>query len=70
MSTEPESDLPEDLAAPARQALKQAGYTSLEDLSRATEADVLGLDGMGPTALARLRRALEETGRSFASSRE
>lgn len=69
MSIEPDSDLPEDLAAPARQALEEAGYTSLEDLSHATEADVLGLHGMGPTALARLRRALKETGRSFASSR-
>lgn len=66
MTTEPESDLPEDLAEPARQALTEAGYTSLEDLSHATEADVLGLHGMGPTALARLRRALKETGRSFA----
>lgn len=70
MSTQSDSDLPEDLAEPARRALEEAGYTSLEDLSGATEADVLGLHGMGPTALARLRRALNETGRSFASSRE
>lgn len=63
-----ESDLPQDLGAPAQQALTEAGYTSLEDVSKATEADLLSLHGMGPTALARLRRALKETGRSFASS--
>lgn len=69
MTSEPESDLPGNLSEQARRALTEAGYTSLEDLSHATEADVLGLNGMGPTALSRLRRALEATGRSFASSR-
>lgn len=69
MTNESESDLPPDLAEPAHRALTQAGYSSLEDVAEATEADLLALHGMGPTALARLRRALEATGRSFASSR-
>lgn len=64
-----ESDLPQDLGAPALRALAEAGYSSLEDVTEATEAELLGLPGMGPTDLARLRLALEATGRSFASSR-
>lgn len=68
MSSESETDLPRELAAPARRALEQAGYRSLEDVSRASESDLLRLHGMGPTALARLRRALEASGLSFADS--
>lgn len=69
MTDDRETDLPRDLGAPAQRALTEAGYTSLEQISQATEADLLVLHGMGPTALARLRRALQATGRSFASSR-
>lgn len=64
-----ETDLPSDLGERARRALSEAGYTSLEAISQATEADLLALHGMGPTALARLRRALEAAGKTFASSR-
>jgi hypothetical protein len=58
------TDLPK-LAAPARRALTGAGYTSLEDLTRATESEVKALHGMGPNAMAALRAALAERGLSF-----
>jgi hypothetical protein len=58
------SDLPR-LAAPARRALAGAGYTRLEDLTKATESEVMQLHGMGPNAMRALRTALEERGLSF-----
>jgi ERCC4-type nuclease len=63
MGTDP-TDLPK-LAAPARRALLAAGYTSLEDLTEVSEAEVMKLHGMGPNAMRALRAALEERGLSF-----
>jgi len=59
-----DTDLPK-LAAPARRALVGAGYTRLEDLTKATESEVMQLHGMGPNAMRALRTALEERGLSF-----
>ncbi len=67
-SKETESDLPADIAAPARRALLGAGYVRLEQLTRISEAEVLALHGMGPKALARLRRALAARDQSFAAA--
>jgi DNA-directed RNA polymerase alpha subunit len=64
--TSAESDLPANLAAPARRALSSAGYTRLEQLTRVTEADLSKLHGMGPKAIDQLRQALAEKGLSFA----
>jgi hypothetical protein len=58
------TDLPK-LAAPARRALNGAGYTRLEDLTKATESEVRKLHGMGPNAMQALRNALRERGLSF-----
>jgi DNA-directed RNA polymerase alpha subunit len=60
-----ESDLPTELASPARRALVGAGYVRLEQLTRLSEADVLHLHGMGPKAMDQLRRALAARGLSF-----
>jgi predicted flap endonuclease-1-like 5' DNA nuclease len=57
------------LSAPARRALAGAGITSLEQLSRLTEADVARLHGMGPNAMAKLREMLAAQGRAFAKAR-
>ncbi|MEW9532177.1 DNA-binding protein [Microbispora sp. NPDC049125] len=59
-----QADLPK-LAAPARRALTGAGYSSLEQLSQVSEAELLALHGMGPNAMAALRDALAERGLSF-----
>lgn len=66
MGIEGRTELPK-LAAPARRALAGAGYESLEQLAQATESQVMDLHGMGPTAMAVLRKALAEHGLSFRS---
>jgi hypothetical protein len=59
------TDLPK-LAAPARRALKGAGLDSLVKISRATEAEVMALHGMGPNAMKTLKAAMRAAGLSFA----
>ena len=53
------------LSAPARRALASAGYTQVEQLAEVSEGDLKKLHGMGPSAIAALRAALEERGLSF-----
>ncbi len=59
------SDLPIKLAAPARRALVQAGYTRLEQIAGASEGEIARLHGIGPNALEQIRGALAEIGLSF-----
>ncbi|MBI5950570.1 MAG: DNA-binding protein [Chloroflexi bacterium] len=62
------SDLPK-LAAPAQRALQSIGVTTLKQLTKITEAELLQLHGMGPNALGKLRQALAEKSLSFASEK-
>jgi predicted Fe-Mo cluster-binding NifX family protein len=55
----------EKLAAPARRALKKAGYENLKQLARIRESDVAMLHGIGPNALSVLRRELAANNLSF-----
>jgi hypothetical protein len=64
--TQPASDLPAELAQPARRALINAGYLRLEQLPHLSEDEVSRLHGIGPNALSQLRRALELNNLSFA----
>ncbi len=59
------SNLPSGVSAPARRALASAGYTDLQELTQATEAELLKLHGMGPKAIGLIRNALEARGLSF-----
>lgn len=61
----PGQALPPGLARPAQRALAAAGIGRLEQFTEFTEAEVLKLHGMGPKAMAEIRRALEENGVSF-----
>jgi hypothetical protein len=61
------SDLPVELAAPARRALAGAGITRLEQLTSFGEAEVGRLHGIGPNALGQLRRTLAASGLSFSA---
>ena len=63
-----ESDLPTELASPARRALVGAGYVRLEQFTKLSQADLMRLHGMGPKALDQIRRALAAKGLSFADS--
>ncbi|SEB11050.1 RNA polymerase alpha subunit C-terminal domain-containing protein [Paenibacillus sp. 276b] len=53
------------LSAPARRALENQGITTLQILSQYTEKEILKLHGIGPSAMPKLRQALEEEGLSF-----
>jgi hypothetical protein len=61
-----EHDFPAGLSQPALRALSNAGYTSLDQLAKVKEADLLKLHGMGPKAIVLLHAALKAKGRSFA----
>jgi hypothetical protein len=63
------SDFPPGIGQPALRALAGAGYTRLEQLTRAREADLLQLHGFGPKALRLLAAALASRGKSFAPAR-
>lgn len=63
---QPESNLPSGLAAPARRALAGAGVERLEQLTKISEAEIKALHGIGPNAIAQLRRALDAKGLAFA----
>jgi predicted flap endonuclease-1-like 5' DNA nuclease len=60
-----ESDLPVGLSQPAIRALTQAGYTRLEQLANASEAELKKLHGMGPKGIRQLREALSNKGLSL-----
>ncbi len=64
-----EGDLPR-LAQPAQRALAAAGIHWLDQLSAFTEAEIGRLHGIGPNALATLRRALADRGLTFAAEKE
>ena len=62
--TEP-PNLPK-LAAPVIRAPKGAGLASLMNLSRAREAEVMALHGMGPNAMKTIKAAMKAKGLDFA----
>lgn len=66
MPIEPD-ELPTNIGQPARRALALAGYQRLSQLTEVSEAELLRLHGVGPTAVARLRDALAVQGLSFAA---
>lgn len=67
MSPDAAANFPK-LSAPARRALAAAGYTGLEQLAGVSQAELLRLHGMGPTAIAALREALDAHGLAFRES--
>lgn len=61
----PTSGLLALLSAPARRALENEGITRLLQLAEYTEKEILKLHGIGPSAMPKLRNALEEEGLYF-----
>lgn len=53
------------IASPALRALDRIGISSLRDLTKITEQELLDLHGFGPNALEILRKKLYEKGLSF-----
>jgi hypothetical protein len=64
-----DSDLPKELAQPARRALAGAGYSRLDQLTTISEDEISKLHGIGPNAIRQLRRALNAQGLSFAEGK-
>lgn len=64
---EEEHEFPTSIGKPAQRALLAAGYKRLQDLTSATEQDLLELHGFGPKALDILRQALDEQDWRFKS---
>ena len=64
-----QSDLPVELAAPARRALAGAGIRRLEQFTEISESEVKQLHGIGPNAIRQLRRALDARGLAFAEDK-
>ncbi len=70
--TLPEGDrdqtgIPAGIGQPARRALTADGYTSLEQLTQVTAAELGRLHGVGPKAVTLLGESLGERGLSFAN---
>jgi hypothetical protein len=63
-----DSDLPGEIGKPAQRALLAAGYRRLEQLTALSEAELLGMHGIGPKAVERLRQALGARDLAFAGS--
>ncbi len=57
-------DLPKAVGRPATQALIGAGITTLAQVAELTEAELLGMHGVGPKAFRTLGEGLSATGRS------
>lgn len=60
------TDLPK-LSNPSIQAFALVGITTLEDVARWTERDLLALHGVGPKTIRLLRPVLAEHGLAFAT---
>ena len=60
-----DSPFPKGVSRPAQRALASAGVTSIDDLTRFSEAELAALHGMGPKALGLLKEALAMKGKSF-----
>ncbi|RIW14105.1 hypothetical protein D0X99_14990 [Algoriphagus lacus] len=56
------------LVAPARRALENNGITTLEQLSKYTEKEILNLHGMGRTTITKLQKILSENKLAFKNS--
>lgn len=55
----------EKLAGPARRAIENAGFNSLEDIATASEREINALHGMAPSGVKVLRQILSDNGLSF-----
>src|SRR5690625_258322 len=60
-----ESDLPREVGRPATRALLTAGITTLDDVAKRSEQELLDLHGVGPRAIRLLSEALAERGLTF-----
>ncbi|MFJ7725314.1 RNA polymerase alpha subunit C-terminal domain-containing protein [Neobacillus sp. NPDC097160] len=65
----PENGFLSLLSAPARRALENNGITSLQELAKYSEKEILQFHGMGPASLPKLKSAMNENGLSFCNEK-
>ena len=53
------------LGAPAKRALENNGITTLKQLAKFSEKDILKLHGIGPSSIPKLKEALKKEGLAF-----
>ncbi|MEH6943774.1 RNA polymerase alpha subunit C-terminal domain-containing protein [Bacillus sp. JJ722] len=63
--SKPDSGFLSHLSAPARRALEHNGITTLQQLSKFSEKEILKFHGIGPASLPKLIASLKESGLSF-----
>lgn len=56
------------ISAPARRALERESILTLKKLSEYSETQILKLHGIGPSAIPKLKKALETEGLAFKKS--
>ena len=61
----PEGGFLSVVSAPARRALENKGISTLKQLSKYNEDEILSLHGMGPGSIPKLKSELEKAGLSF-----
>ncbi len=66
---QPESALPKGIGKPATRALAAVGVTSLDQVTRFTESQLLALHGVGPKAVGILKDALRAQSKSLAKEK-
>jgi DNA-directed RNA polymerase alpha subunit len=64
-NNKPQSGFLSKLSSPARSALEAQGITTLTELAKYSEREILKLHGMGPRSMPTLREALMDAGLSF-----
>jgi DNA-directed RNA polymerase alpha subunit len=54
-----------NLSGPARRALEGKGITTLQQLSKYSEKEILSLHGIGPSSIPKLKSLLQEQNLQF-----
>jgi DNA-directed RNA polymerase alpha subunit len=67
---EKNSDLRVKLAPPAQRAIRNAGITTLKQLSAFSEKEITELHGIGNHAMTAIKQALIENGMSFSKDKK
>lgn len=58
-------NLPAGLAQPALRALASAGIKQLADFTKLKESDLVKMHGIGPNAMTKIKKVMDEAGLSF-----
>jgi hypothetical protein len=69
MVAEEKTRWPKGMGAPARNALESLGVMSLDDAATLSEKELLAIHGVGPKAVAVIKAALHDQGKSLRGAR-